>query len=83
MSNLEAMARAVTERVCRRKVIPGEDVAAWVEAHWYVAAADLEAGLIDEAGDPLPGYTPERARAAVTDWLRRHPLPAAARPAEP
>ncbi len=67
------MARAVTERVCLRKAHPGEDVAAWVEAHWYIAAADLEAGLIDENGDPLPGYTPARARDAVVDWLKRNP----------
>ena len=72
-SNLEAMARAVTERVCRKKAMPGEDVAAWVEAHWYIAAADLEAGLIDENGEALPAYTPERARTAVRDWLRRNP----------
>ena len=74
VTNLEAMARAVTERVCLRKALPGEDVAAWVEAHWYIAAADLEAGLIDENGDPLPHYTPERARAAVRDWLTRNSL---------
>ena len=74
MTNLEAMARAVTERVCLRTASEGEDVAAWVEAHWYIAAADLEAGLIDENGDRLPAYTPERARAAVRDWLTRHSL---------
>ncbi|UDL94197.1 MULTISPECIES: hypothetical protein [Lichenihabitans] len=73
MSNLEAMARAVTERVCRRNSAPDEDVSAWVDAHWYIAAADLEAGLIDEQGEPLPGYSPERARTAVADWLRRNP----------
>ena len=72
-SNLEAMARAVTERVCLNAAVPGEDVAAWVDAHWYIAAADLEAGLIDENGDPLPGYTSERARQAVMDWLARYP----------
>ena len=72
MNNLEAMARAVTERVCRRKAMPGDDVTAWVELHWYIAAADLEAGLIDENGDPLPHYTSELARDAVRDWLTRH-----------
>ena len=74
IGNLEAMARAVTERVCRKKSKPGEDIAAWVDTHWYIAAADLEAGLIDENGDPLPGYTPERAREAVRDWLARNSL---------
>lgn len=74
MSNLEAVARAVTERVCRKKAVAGEDVAAWVDAHWYIAAADLEAGLIDENGDPSPDYTPERARDAVRDWLRRNSI---------
>ena len=75
LDNLEAMARAVTRLVCLKQAAPGEDVEAWIDAHWYIAAADLEAGLIDENGDALPGYTPEKAREAVLDWLRRHPRP--------
>ena len=73
-ATLEAGARAGPARGWLEKARPGEDVAAWVAAHWYIAAADLEAGLIDENGDPLPPYTPERARAAVRDWLTRNSL---------
>ncbi|MBI5260883.1 MAG: hypothetical protein HY852_03575 [Bradyrhizobium sp.] len=54
-SNIEPLARAMAERICRREGMAEEKVAAWVELHWPCAAAMLEAGLMDETGDWLPG----------------------------
>jgi hypothetical protein len=32
-----------------------EEVAAWVDAHWESAAAELEAGVLDDDGNRVPG----------------------------
>jgi len=62
LSNIEPLARAITERVCRK--VEGSDpasprmtdaeVAAWVDGHWECAAAELEAGLLDDDGNRVP-----------------------------
>ena len=70
-SNIEAAARAAAEAICRRHPREGEDEGAWVDRHWEAVAAELEAGLIDDAGEPLPGYTAEKGMAAVYDWCVR------------
>jgi hypothetical protein len=72
-SNLEAAARAIAEQICLRNPRAGEDVPAWVDGHWHCVAAELEAGLLDDNGLPLPGYTVEKAILAVLDWRRRNP----------
>lgn len=71
ISNIEAAARAISEEICRRHPRPGEDRAAWIERHWEAVAAELEAGLIDEHGEPLPGYTAEKGLAALYEWCLR------------
>lgn len=49
-SNIEPLARAMAERICRRTRMAESDIPAWVDRHWECAAADIEAGLIDDAG---------------------------------
>lgn len=71
-SNIEAAAREIAAAICRRHPRPGEDQAAWIDRHWEAVAAELEAGLIDDCGEPLPGYTAEKGLAAVYDWCARH-----------
>jgi hypothetical protein len=73
MSNIEPLARAITERVCRATPSPGsatdDEVAAWVDSHWESAAAELEAGTIDDAGQRAPGSNWELGLAAYIDRM--------------
>jgi hypothetical protein len=50
-SNIEPLAREMTERICRRNGMPEADIPGWVDLHWQCAAAMLEAGVMDEGGE--------------------------------
>lgn len=50
-SNIEPLAREMTERICRRSAMPEADIPHWVDLHWPCAAAMLEAGVMDERGE--------------------------------
>lgn len=73
-SNIEPVARAIAGAICRRTNMAEANISAWVDRHWECAAAELEAGLIDERGDELPGYAEnwERGLAAYRDTLLDH-----------
>lgn len=45
----------MTERICRREGMADADIPAWVDLHWPCAAAMLEAGVMDEAGEWITG----------------------------
>jgi hypothetical protein len=51
ISNIEPLAREMTERICRRNGMAETDIAGWVDRHWQCAAAMLEAGVMDEDGE--------------------------------
>ena len=84
LSNIEPLARIVAERVCRigesknpsNPPMTAEEVAAWVDAHWECAAAELEAGILDDDGNPVPGSHWERGLAAYRERMNalRSPL---------
>ena len=77
LSNIEPLARAIAERVCRRTeglnpsspLMTTEEVAAWVDAHWQCAAAELEAGVMTDDGSPMPGANWERGLAAYRERM--------------
>jgi len=77
LSNIEPLARSIAERVCRRTegVNPSnppmttEEVAAWVDAHWQCAAAELEAGFMNDDGNPVPGSNWEPGLAAYRERM--------------
>ena len=50
-SNIEPLAREMTEQICRRNGMPEADIPGWVDLHWQCAAAMLEAGVMDERGE--------------------------------
>ena len=50
-SNIEPLAREMAERICRRQGMAEAEIGGWVERHWECAAAMLEAGAMDEAGE--------------------------------
>ncbi|MBP2230791.1 hypothetical protein J2847_004100 [Azospirillum agricola] len=69
--NIEPLARAITEQIARRVPSTEAEIAAWVDGHWHCAAAELEAGLIDETGAKMPGYTVEAGLAALRERSAR------------
>jgi hypothetical protein len=67
----QALARLIARKIFARNPAPGADVEDWIDEHWPIVAAELEAGLINQEGERLPGFTAEKAIAAVQDWARR------------
>ena len=72
LSNIEPLAREMTVNICRRAGMSEADIGAWVDLHWTCAAAMLEAGVMDEAGEWIPGKDWRRGLAAPT--ARKSPL---------
>ena len=74
LSNIEPLAREMAERICRRQGMAEVEIGGWVERHWECAAAMLEAGAMDEAGEWIDAGSlqrgveayKERASSAVT-----------------
>jgi hypothetical protein len=70
MSNIEPLARDIAARVCRQtgSQMTAQEIAAWVDGHWQCAAAELEAGILNDDGSRVSG----------ADWkfglLRRPPV---------
>jgi hypothetical protein len=72
-SNIEAVARDICSKQLSRHTISGVNLAADVDRYWHCVAAELEAGLIDDVGDPVPGGGFDEGLAAYRDWCQRHP----------
>lgn len=73
VSNIEPLARAIAERICWRSGMPDAEIPAWVDRHWECAAAELEAGLIDEEGNRWAGDW-ERGLVAYRERKGLRPL---------
>jgi hypothetical protein len=72
-SNIEPLAREMAARICRREGMPEREVARWVDLHWPCAAAMLEAGLMNEAGEWLEGRDLVRGFEAYRERLKSLP----------
>jgi hypothetical protein len=70
-SNIEPLAREMAARICRREGMAEANISAWVDLHWPCAAAMLEAGVMDEAGEWLPGRSLVRGVEAYRERLER------------
>ena len=71
-SNIEAIARDICSRQLSRHGASDAALAADVDRYWHCVAAELQAGLIDDNGDPLPhGF--QEGLQAYRDWCYRHP----------
>ena len=55
ISNIEPLAREMTEHICRRNGMSEANIPGWVDMHWQCAAAMLEAGVMDENGEWITG----------------------------
>ncbi len=72
-SNIEAVARDICSKQLSHAGFGGADLAADVDRYWHCVAAELEAGQIDEAGNPGKHCRLEEGLAAYRDWCQRHP----------
>lgn len=72
-SNIEPLAREISARIYRQTAQqPTEqEIAAWVDTHWQCAAADLEAGLLDDDGNRIDGMSWELGLAAHRERMQR------------
>jgi hypothetical protein len=70
-SNIEPLAREMAVLICRREGMAEAQIPAWVDLHWPCAAAMLEAGLMDEAGEWLPGKSLVQGVEAYRERLER------------
>jgi hypothetical protein len=69
-SNIEPLARAMTERICRRNGMLEGEIPGWVDLHWQCAAAMLEAGVMDEEGEWIPGKDVLQGTEAYRERVR-------------
>ena len=68
-SNIETVARAICEREYRdRSASDLRRLSADVDRYWHCVAAELEAGLLDEPGEPVGSTDFEASLAAYRDW---------------
>ena len=72
-SNIEPLAREMAARICRREGMPEPEIAQWVDLHWPCAAAMLEAGLMNEAGEWLEGEELVKGLEAYRERLESLP----------
>jgi hypothetical protein len=72
-SNIEPLAREIAERVCRKtgSETTAQEVATWVDSHWQCAAADLEAGRLNDDGSRIDGVSWESGLAAYLEMQQR------------
>ena len=72
-SNIEAVARDICSKKLASHGAYGTNPAVYIDRYWHCVAAELEAGLIDDNGDPIPGIGLDEGLAAYRDWCQRHP----------
>ena len=73
MSNIEAVARDICAKQLSRPGGCGADLTTDVDLYWHCVAAELEAGLIDDAGNPMRKTDLDKGLEAYRDWCFRHP----------
>jgi hypothetical protein len=73
-SNIEAIARDICTRQLSQHAVNSAELAADVDRYWHCVAAELEAGLIDDAGEWLRTTDLDVGLNAYRDWSSRHPL---------
>ncbi len=71
-SNIEAVARDICSKKLSSHAHGGADLAADVDRYWHCVAAELEAGLLDDSGNPVPNINLDMGLEAYRDWCQRH-----------
>ena len=70
--HIEAVARAIGAKVLTRNGTRDEALAAAMNMHWHIVAAEVEAGIIDETGAYVGELDWTRKMDVSCDWMRRH-----------
>ena len=73
LSNIEIVARSICAKQMAATSVSTEHLDHTVDRLWHIVAAQLEAGVIDELGEYVEGFTVDAGLAAVNDWRSRHP----------
>jgi hypothetical protein len=73
MSNIEAVARNICSKQLSRHGRCGAIPATDVDRYWHCVAAELEAGLINDSGNPASKPYLDEGLEAYRDWRQRHP----------
>lgn len=74
LSNIETVARAICEHQYRKRDASDPSrFDAHVDRYWHCIAAELEAGLNDEIGNPRVEFDHAVSITAYRDWRSRHP----------
>jgi hypothetical protein len=71
-SNIEPLAREMTERICRRDGMAETEIPGWIDLHWQCAAAMLEAGVMDEGGEWITDKDVHLGIEAYRERFARH-----------
>ena len=72
--NIEAVARALCAKQLARDEWSEQKLAFEVDMWWHLVAAEIEAGVVDEAGKFVGGEMGwKRKMDGYRDWMRRHP----------
>lgn len=72
-NNIEDVAHDICSKQLLRHGACGTDPAIYVDRYWHCVAAELDAGLIDDAGNPVPEQSIDEGLEAYRDWCQRHP----------
>ena len=72
-NNIEAVARDICFKQLSRHGASGAELIFIVDRFWHCVPAELDAGLIDDNGDPLPERGLDEGLEAYRDWCKRHP----------
>ena len=73
MSNIKTVARDIFSKQLSLGGGRGAKLAANIDRYWHCIADELEAGLVDDAGETVPERGFDEGLAAYRDWCRRHP----------
>lgn len=68
-SNIKPLAREIVTRLYRQTspAMTAQEITAWVDGHWQCAAAELEAGILNDDGSRVTGADWELGLAAYRE----------------
>lgn len=72
VSNIEPIARVLCEQALRPTYASEDELAAAVDRYWHCVAAEIESGIINDAGEIIK-HDVDFSVASYQDWRERHP----------
>ena len=72
-NDIETVARALCRRQLADMSLTDKAAAAGVDRYWPFIAAEIEAGIIDHAGNRLQPFDYDASHSALLAWQQRRP----------